>query len=177
MRKQIVLLIALFSFWGLLIGCAEKQNGETGCIPPPETFTEKDLVGTWRYGLDDSNDTLIIREDGTYKQIIHKESQSFDYESEWLPWWVEYMDIGIPYLHLEGMRLCVVWGALDCETVGGGEGKWIDYCYDRSVELINEGVLTITGVQPRFTQPPRGFHLAPFDKSYDGVSPYYLVEP
>lgn len=177
MNKQLVLLTALLSLWGLLSGCTGKQDRETECIPPPETFTEKDLVGTWRYGLDDSNDTLFIREDGTYKQIIHKESQSFDYESEWLPWWVEYTDIGIPYLHLEGMRLCVVWGELDCETVGGGEGKWIDYCHDRSVELENEGVLMVRGVLPRFDQPPRGFHLVPFGKSYDGVRHFFLVEP
>jgi hypothetical protein len=87
------------------------------CTPPPEGFSEQDLVGTWEGRSIGISDTLIIREDGTYKQIIHinyETEPDIDYETDWQPWRLEYVD-GIPYLHLEGMRLCAINTNLSCE--------------------------------------------------------------
>lgn len=70
----------------LLVLAACTSNQEKGCPPPPEDFTEADLIGVWQTLLPVSNDTIVFRENGTYKQIIHEDlPQVFDYESEWQP--------------------------------------------------------------------------------------------
>ena len=131
----------------LLYACGESQPSR--CIPPPEGFTEKDLVGTWVAvnGWSKRNDTLIIREDGTYKQISYVESESFDYESDWQRWWLEYGNNGLPYLHMEGMRLCAIAsGYIDCNVVGGGETAiWYDFCREDWTQMPGEGVLIVQG--------------------------------
>ena len=164
----------------LLVLAACTSNQEKGCTPPPEDFTEADLAGVWEVGFPEFNDTLIIRENGTYKQIIHDEFEAFDYESDWQPWRIEYRDNGIPFLYLEGMRMCVTAQMLYCNVVGGGTGLWIDHCRNgRSVGMpAGEGVLMVIGTAERFTQPPRGFRLSPFSKSYEFMAPsYYFTGP
>jgi hypothetical protein len=111
---------------------------------------------------------LIIREDGKYKQIINLKTPAVDYESDWLPWSIEYDENGLPYLHMEGMRLCAYAPDLiDCEQVGGGEedqslfnaGYWYDFCKKEMTLMPNEGTLIVLGVPERFVQPPRGIEL------------------
>ena len=155
----------MFFFVGLaaisiLSGCMPAKEKKSGCQPPPQNFTETDLAGTWWAGYVSSpkvNDTLIIREDGAYKQTIfieYSEIPDVTYESDWLPWWIEYFDDGIPYLHLEGMRLCAhVPDLRGCDQVGGGgqdwhafnAGKWLDYCNDKMLVQENEGILLVLG--------------------------------
>jgi hypothetical protein len=74
--------------------------------PPPETLQESDLVGTWRsYYWGDSVDTLILRDDGTFKQIFYDPAEDrYQYETPWNRWWVEQLPGGAVRLHLEGAR-------------------------------------------------------------------------
>lgn len=162
----------LLSFALFLSACSSSQNEEQkGCILPPEGFSESDLIGTWVAGRLDDTDTLIIREDGTYKQIIHiefAEKPTVDFESDWQPWRIEYTE-GIPYLHMTGMRLCASDPNIDCEQLGGGERDWnaynenfyYDFCQEESVLMPGEGVLIVLGVPEHVTiqRPPRGIAL------------------
>jgi hypothetical protein len=59
------------------------------------------LVGRWEAGVPNKSDTIIIRADGKYKQMKHMGVPIVKYESEWQPWWVEYSETGVLYLHLE----------------------------------------------------------------------------
>jgi len=84
---------------------------------PPATFQESDLVGTWEvqhyytgcldafFDVGDV-DRLIIRADGTFKQIYrnYTDRKGYVYETLWNPWWVERFSDGRVRLHLEGAR-------------------------------------------------------------------------
>ena len=139
-------------------GCGPVQP--EGCILPPAGFSTADLVGTW-YDVSGSagdEDTLIIRADGTYRQMTQVDSQAFNYKSDWLPWRLELGPNGLPYLHLIGMRLCAYGG--DCGTVGGGSGRndlWYDACQKKWVAMPGEGVLIVQGafvLNRQTPQPP-----------------------
>jgi len=167
--RRIFFLILLFSSSFFLIACSTNDEEAMGCTLPPKEFTEADLVGTWvARNLNFTIDTLILRADSTYKQIIHLDDPATDYESDWLPWSIEYDENGFPYLHMDGMRLCAYAPDLiDCEQVGGGEenqgsfnsGYWYDYCKREMVLMPNGGTLIAVGVPERFVQPPRSIRL------------------
>jgi hypothetical protein len=110
---------------------------------PPAGF-ESDLIGTWQTLDPDNLDTLIIREDHRYKQIIHRVRSQYydaaDYESDWLPWWVQYNPKSVPYLHLGGMHPCIVKPWLSCDVVGSGG---FDPCIQVGFGSQNEGILLI----------------------------------
>lgn len=142
----------------------QSNDNESFCTLPPETFKESDLIGTWYAGHSMRNDTLILREDGKYKQIINVQNPeyNYEYESDWRDWWVEDRGSGTPYLHLDRMHLCVYHIGRDCEVEGGGPGGWHDFCEKRSVVMPGEGILPVLGIQEGFVQPPRGIKLVPF---------------
>jgi hypothetical protein len=81
--------------------------------PPPATFQETDLVGTWEghyggyAGYGQGLDRLILRADGTFKQIYKIEKQGYVYETPWNKWWVERFPDGRVRVHLEGARYYV----------------------------------------------------------------------
>jgi hypothetical protein len=166
MRKFLWIAISFSIF--VLAGCVSEAK-KTACPPPKEGFTEADVIGTWvATHLNFSRDTLIIREDGKYKQIIHLEIPLTDYESDWLPWSIEHDENGLPYLHMEEMRLCAYAPDLiSCDQIGGsGEdeslfngGYWYDFCKDEMVLMQDEGVLIVVGVPEQFAQPPKGIRL------------------
>jgi len=175
----------------LLLGACNPQASR-GCsnLLPPKGFSESDLVGTWGGMVETAWDsTIIIREDGRYKQIMNIKRTGFKYEGDWKPWRVTYSDKGLPYLHLEGLLMCAYWSDMDCTqkvvpTVGVGDTKdpfgdatyWYDYCQGKWVYTPGEGVFMVFAGLKR---PPRGIHLVPFTKSPDGVtgSWYELREP
>lgn len=168
-----ILILALVFF----SACTTNQSKEkTGCIPP-EDFSTDDLVGTWKAGGETRNDTLIIKEDGHYKQILHVELDGFDHESDWYSWWIDYSDDSIPYLHLENMRMCVYFSAMDCEQVGSGVTRWYDFCQDEWIQTPGEGVLMVLGVSEIFIQPPGGIELVAFHGYTEGTTVYQLQEP
>jgi hypothetical protein len=87
--------------------CMPSESTKTimGSEPPPATFRETDLVGTWEghYGYPRGTDRLIIREDGTFKQI-YRDEEGYVYETSWNKWWVERFPDGRAWVHLEGAR-------------------------------------------------------------------------
>jgi hypothetical protein len=179
MKSKKSILIVLLVVACLAVGIYQVV-ADRGCTRPPKDFTEDDLIGTWYYGGPKRNDTLIIRNDGTYKQIVHiehYEEPATDYKSDWQSWWVEYTGNGIPYLHLEGMRMCAHISYSKCDKAGGSGGAWWDFCEEETVYLPpGEGVLMVLGVPKRFEQPPRGIELAPFSLSIDFVASYEFIE-
>ena len=69
-----------------------------------------------------------------------------NYESEWQRWWLEYSEIGVVYLHLEGMNLCAAEpGLSNCANVSRESGGWIDFCRNETTFFYNEGVLIVPG--------------------------------
>lgn len=188
MKKKhsfIVLLIAL-----LLGACSSKGSKGCGRLVK-EGFLESDLIGTW-HAMDSLMDsTIMIRGDGRYKQTIYVERTGFEYESDWQPWRITYSDIGLPYLHLEGLLMCAYWRQIDCSTGKTGiepvevgdtkdpfadETYRYDACREEWVNTPGEGVFMVLG---GFKLEPRKIRLVPFTKSASGTSgpSYYLREP
>lgn len=152
------------AFYWLFIREQPEPPQEVRCPPLPKAFHESDLIGTWvaSYNIY-STDTLIIREDGTYKQIfediVPKIDLYYRYESDWQEWWIETRPSGYLRLHLKGMRrfddLTEVW-----EREGGGTiSKTIDYCEYVEVKMPDEVVLIVTGVLDRQKNYQRGIML------------------
>jgi hypothetical protein len=168
-----ILLIMLFSS-----GCdLLPRKNKKGCLPPPANFEVSDLYGTWSSSIDSYSDTIIIREDGTYQQHIWIAEPYYEFESEWLPWWLEYKD-EVYYLHLTGMRMCVYWLGMDCDQLGSGDAYWMNYCRDDEwMQTPGEGVLILLGTPDQFEQPPLGFNLVGLQKSTIGVTVYRFQEP
>jgi hypothetical protein len=166
-KRKMTLILILAS--GLLIACALISGLQTqqpiptqtpkACPTLPATFTEDDLIGTWvaSYSLDDK-DTLIIKDDGTYKQIYENPGVIL-VETDWQKWWLEWRESGYARLHLEGMRRCELFASL-CEREGGGldpqEYTAIDMCEGGVIEMPHEVVLIVTGAK---YNTPRGIVL------------------
>ncbi len=179
MRKvygNILLCIIVFSLCGCTLSSTHDRRPNP-CPTTPIKFTVSDLIGTWKAGWSERNDTLILREDGTYKQIIYVASPPFDYESEWLTWNVELSNHNIPYVHLKGMRLCVYWEGIDCSQIGGAESEWLDFCDGKWTKMPGEGILIVMGTPDGFIQPPRGISLFALQKHLEGATSYELQQP
>lgn len=75
-------------------------------VPPPSTFDETDLIGTWQatYGTPNTTDTITLKADKTYQQVFQSPESDYYYESPWNKWHVERSPDGKFTLHLEGMR-------------------------------------------------------------------------
>src|SRR5258706_14898634 len=58
------------------------------CPLLPKDFSESDLVGTWIGEYFGSIDKLVIRADGTYKQI-YSSAPPINFESDWQKWYLE----------------------------------------------------------------------------------------
>ena len=184
--------IGLLLWLPLLLSACSLGTDTTMPCQPPEGFAEADLVGTWAsiQKIDFGGDTLVIREDGLYKQTIDIKMPDFHYESDWQPWRVEYSENGVVYLHLTGMRLYAFNPNLIEEgVVGGGDAWFVDFCsgpvvmpdgkevYPGVQMPPGEGVLVVQSVPKRFVQPPRGFHLSLLPVSDVSGWSYELQEP
>jgi hypothetical protein len=150
--RQLIFSLAILSS---LYGCTVTRENTQGCIPAPEGFSEADLVGEWvAHSLGDT-DKISIRNDGFYKQKISINHLEFEYESDWQPWWIDYSEEGVAYIHLKGLRLFAYQNALIKEDViGGGENRWWDVCKKVGVKMPpGEGVLIVMIMPEDFYQP------------------------
>jgi hypothetical protein len=136
----------------LLCILLDMTSSEGPQCDPPEGFSKGDLLGTWIAGSPDQSDTLIIKADGTYKQIVHIEFASkppVDYESDWQAWWLEYDEVvTIPSLHLEGYRLCGYNAGVSCDIPGGSGSHMCQVDYK---DIPGEGVLYVMRGWSEFT--------------------------
>ncbi len=165
---QLILITLIF------VACESKnQSNKNSCSPPDFQISKEDLIGTWETGLPSRKDILIIKYN-TYKQIIHVESESYNYESDWLPWTYEISKDGIPYVHLEGMRLCVYWQGADCENIGGGNDEWFDFCKKEWVKMPNKGILIVLGTPKELNLPAQQISLFALQRSTEDVTGYNL---
>lgn len=156
MLSKLVRLIIFLVAITALSACAyikEEQVDQAKAICPalPESFTEDALIGTWSADYANGNiDTIIIREDGTYKQIFSSTVPSLSFESSWKKWWIEQRDSGYLRLHLEGMRRCDDLESI-CQNPSGGLNpdldRTIDYCENVNITMENQVILVVTGTQ------------------------------
>jgi len=177
MKNKIdLLLIIILSM--VIFACTSNEE-KNQCTPVPDEFSKEDLFGTWFAGYVSNpvrNETIIIRDDGTYKQIIQIENPAFTYESEWLPWQLEKKINNIHYLRLEGMKLCAYWPYIDCEDSGGGDEYWYDFCQKNWIQTPNHGIILVLGVPKQFTQSPKEIELFLLKKFSEGVWKYEYQE-
>jgi len=99
-------------------------------------------------------DTLNIREDGTYRQVIHvklAEGPPISFEGDWQPWRLEYSEDSIPYLHLTGMRFCGMNPDVACDKP---DGDGYDFCEDTYLPMKGEGILIVLGNPETKEIPP-----------------------
>lgn len=102
---------------------------------PPATFQDSDLAGTWEdHYWGGEVDRLIIRPDGTFKQIYC--NGDYRYETPWNKWWVERLPDGRVRVHLEGARYYLTW-------VERGDYLFHDPFGNESIKMINELVLNV----------------------------------
>jgi len=169
-----------------LAGCAPSLRTATAeiawrCTPPPPTFGTPDLVGEWQVTHEAAvvSDILVLREDGTYRQVYQK-SNGYRYEGPWQLWWVERRPSGGLYLHLKGMRYC---DALDevCADPKGGTGDLLlyDWCEDRLLTVHEEVILNIIGATgtrlPHLQTAPRGIALMHLRSSPDSGTRFFVL--
>ena len=130
---------------------------------PPETFVKEDLIGVWRAdykryewercerpGEDETRkarsleEWLILKEDGTFYQVLRDRRGQIPEQWAQGTWWVERFPDGVTRLHLEGGRffagaVCYSFPQL---TTGGGY-----YSSDQTGHklIFNEGAIIIVG--------------------------------
>lgn len=145
MRKLTIIKILLLML--VLYACVRNpaEEQDSSCNPNKDGASVVDFVGTWVarrsiYPL--VNDTLIIKVDGTYKQIINIESPETTYESEWLPWRIVYNEYGVLYLFMEGMTLCGYDRTENCAPEM--DGVYYEPCYDTFENSPENGVMLLS---------------------------------
>jgi len=164
MQKRCLRMLVLTLLGALSIGCAGfsgegriEPTESPRCLALPQGFSSNDLVGTWvaKYFGGLATDTLVLREDGSYKQVYRSDPTSF--ESGWQDWSFEYHPSGYGLLHLEGMRRCDDISPI-CDEPGGGlpDGELaINQCEPEYLSYSGEVILLVVGMPDR----PLGFRL------------------
>lgn len=137
-------------------GVVVQDNPSRDCPLLPETFRDSDLVGTWEmFAGGIGKTTLILKDNGTYKQIHDYPPINYYYESDWREWQFERHDDGTSYVHFKGMLFC---GRTCSHSLGG---KWYDFC-DRKMIVMQEDevVMMLVGVLPAESKLPPDSPLA-----------------
>lgn len=164
--KNYTLIIGLTIFSGLMAFCCLSvfgirlggdKNKIESCPSLPENFAKDHLVGSWIGSYFENTERLLIREDGTYKQIFSNDFLNF--ESDWQEWYIEYDPNGYVRLHMVGMRRCDGLES-ECNDPGGGlpgHTFVINPCENNSMTYPdNEVILFVTG---SLSDVPRGIML------------------
>ncbi|MBE0411757.1 MAG: hypothetical protein IBX69_18675 [Anaerolineales bacterium] len=148
------------SFRGVVVkDGTEPKSGY--CLPVPEGLDELDLVGKWVPYISSSvNTTLILHEDGTYRQLYDNPITGDSYESSYKHrWWVEKLESGIWRVHLAGMKMCDHGLYSDCERYGdeARRGMWFDPCHKEGVNTRENFFLLVIGLDPEkiFGEAPK----------------------
>jgi hypothetical protein len=141
---------------------------QSTCEPVTEDFKEVDLIGTWQavYGAGSRVDTLIIEENGKYKQSFSDSSSGYTYVSDWNPWWLESRPSGFMYLHMKNMMFCDLNDVCVKPEDELGNFSFFDICENRSIDTEGEMILVIVGDKsyPGLTESASGIallHLRP----------------
>lgn len=150
-------LSAILSVFVLLtaVGCEARYSN------PSPTVQGSALAGTWeaRY-MEWGVDRLILRTDGTFKQIYQDYTvEGYAYETPWNEWWVERFPDGRMRLHLQGARIYKEGiriaerdgmhdpGPADQPNFWGESGPppfaFYDPIAEESVEMVGELVLNV----------------------------------
>lgn len=113
-KKTFWIMMVILGFLSLVCGLATSPvkrglslASEAPFFNPPDSFRESLLVGTWYTSyMEWGEETLIIRPDGTFRQIYHNHANNgdFSFETPWNRWWVERLPDGRMYLHLMGAK-------------------------------------------------------------------------
>ena len=186
-------LVSPFLIGALLIcgACSSSAPTYPRCNPLPEEFSQADLIGIWSATRNSGQsviDTLIIRDDGMYKQIIQIEKTDdilVHVEADWEPWRFDTNDEGIGYLHLAGMHVCERLGEDACEWHDETGSFRSDYCMGSLLEpALGEHILIVAGFpiyDENVATPDRakqfdlslsmGFESSPWSYSYEGSIP------
>jgi len=182
-----VLSAVLLTLSLTILGCSRAKleaNEETEwqCPPLSEEFGESSLIGSWhsRYNSA-SNDTIILRADGTYKQVYRQTNDSYTYESPWNRWFLEYRPGGGAYLHLEGMHYCLsIEGVCKREEGGGGDWLYYDPCVGHPVRMEDEVILAVTGDDgfryPGIESVPRSIILWHMRSDADNADNFFILQ-
>jgi len=178
-------LLCACGFLGLEAQPGAREEARWRCPSLPSSFQQSDLVGTWQsqYFPRSVTDTLILREDGTFRQILENDLASFYYTSPWNEWYLERRSAGGLLVHLRGMRYCLSTDEI-CRRPEGGGGEWhyYDPCEDRSLTMGNEVILAVIGGQdlryPGIEVIPRGILLQHMRASiYSSDVFFILIDP
>jgi hypothetical protein len=111
-RRRVVMgtaLLAASVVLALLVMLKPAQSArfcvQAPYLSPPANFEDQDLVGTWRAHYDGRIDTLILKPDGTFKQIYEdRHDEDYVRETLWNEWRVERLPDGRARVYLEGAR-------------------------------------------------------------------------
>ena len=174
-------LILICCLWACIVfnwlSINEMLFQNTKCGLPYKGFSETDILGTWQAWRPGNTDTIIIRADKKYKQVVKIQSPLINFESDWQTWSLVYSKTGTPYLYLENFHLCGAEPEIfDCQVSGGGARKWLDVCSnDQWVTMADNGILAVvngsTGKEssrdeiililfPLSSENPWGYHLS-----------------
>jgi len=106
---------------------------------PPATLQELDLVGTWEadYGSWLGIDTLILREDGTFKQIYENRGESYTFETPWNKWRLERFPDGRIWVHLKGARYFL--GGIPVAEIREKNGSFCDPFHPQRFDRLRSG--------------------------------------
>jgi hypothetical protein len=139
-----------------LLPARQTPTNPSICLRLPKGIDESSLVGTWIGKHFGATDELIIRADGTYKQIYSEGTMKF--ESDWQKWWLEYAVDDTIRLHLSGMRRCDDTDST-CNNPGGGLPAGvvaINPCTPEYITYSKEVILFVSGYSKNV---PRGIVL------------------
>ncbi len=104
-QLSIILLISILLAVVACYAC-RAPHLEAPYSNPPMNFQDSDLVGTWEaHYMEWGIDKLILRADGTFRQIYHDYiEEDYVYETPWNEWSIEQFSDGRAWIHLQGAR-------------------------------------------------------------------------
>lgn len=132
-QKEIVILLLLV----IVTSCEVPYSN------PPSDLQASDLSGVWEgnYAVG-STDRLILRMDGTFKQIYRDDTENYMFETPWNAWWIERRSGGQMRVHLRGARYYLAGIGIAEESERKGRLFW-DPIAQESVLMQQELVLNL----------------------------------